>query len=119
MALVSKQSLETLKEKVDLIEVISSFIKLTRSGSHHKGLCPFHNEKTPSFSLSQGDKHYHCFGCGAHGDVISFLMEYSKMSFNDALSYLAERYQVSLETEENRWIIDCFKKADQRGFAIS
>jgi DNA primase len=102
MALISKQSLEILKEKVDLVEVIASFIKLVRSGSHYKGLCPFHNEKTPSFSLSQGDKHYHCFGCGAHGDVIAFLMEYSKMSFNDALSYLAERYQVSLETEDQK-----------------
>lgn len=102
MALISKQSLETLKEKVDLVEIISSFMKLTRSGSHFKGLCPFHNEKTPSFSLSQGDKHYHCFGCGAHGDVIAFLMEYSKMSFNDALNYLSERYQVSLETEDQK-----------------
>lgn len=100
MALVSKQSLEILKEKVDLVEIITSFIKMNRSGSHYKSLCPFHNEKSPSFSISVGDKHYHCFGCGAHGDAISFLMEYSKLSFKDALSFLSEKYQVPLEHEK-------------------
>jgi len=99
MTFISKSSLEILKEKVDLAEVISSFIKLHRSGSHYKGLCPFHNEKTPSFGLGAGDKHYHCFGCGAHGDAIAFLMEYSKLTFKESLSYLAEKYQVSLEEE--------------------
>lgn len=100
MALISKNSLEILKDKVDLVDVISSYIKLTRSGSHYKALCPFHSEKSPSFSISLGDKYYHCFGCGAHGDAISFLMEYSKLSFNEALNFLAERYQVTLENDK-------------------
>lgn len=100
MSLISKTSLELLKDKIDLVEIISSYIKLSKSGSHYKGLCPFHNEKSPSFSISQGDKHYHCFGCGAHGDAISFLMEYSKLSFKESLSFLAERYQVTLENDK-------------------
>lgn len=100
MALISKNSLDILKDKVDLVEIISSYVKMTRSGSHYKGLCPFHSEKSPSFSISLGDKHYHCFGCGAHGDAISFLMEYSKLSFKEALSFLAERYQVTLENDK-------------------
>ena len=99
MTLISKHSLELLKEKVDLVEVVTSFIKLNKAGSHYKGLCPFHSEKSPSFSLSPGDKYYHCFGCGAHGDAISFLMEYSKYSFKEALGYLSEKYQVALEGE--------------------
>jgi len=101
MALISKQSLEILKEKIDLVDIISSFVKLTRAGTHYKGLCPFHNEKSPSFSISPGDKHYHCFGCGAHGDAISFLMEYSKLSFKEALSFLSEKYQIVLETQKD------------------
>lgn len=100
MTLISKNSLEILKDKIDLVDIISSYIKLTRSGSHYKALCPFHSEKSPSFSISLGDKHYHCFGCGAHGDAISFLMEYSKLSFKEALSFLAERYQVTLENDK-------------------
>jgi DNA primase len=100
MALISKNSLEILKDKIDLVDIISSYIKLTRSGSHYKALCPFHSEKSPSFSISLGDKHYHCFGCGAHGDAISFLMEYTKLSFKEALSFLAERYQVTLENDK-------------------
>jgi len=101
MPLVSKQSLETLKEKIDLVDIISSFVKLSKSGSHYKGLCPFHNEKSPSFSISLGDKHYHCFGCGAHGDAISFLMEYSKLSFKDALNFLSEKYAITLDHDKD------------------
>lgn len=100
MALISKNSLEILKDKVDLVEIISSYIKLSRSGSHYKALCPFHSEKSPSFSISLGDKYYHCFGCGAHGDAISFLMEYAKLSFKEALSFLADKYQVTLENDQ-------------------
>jgi DNA primase len=93
----SKESLETLRQKIDLGEVISSYVPMKRSGASYKGLCPFHEEKTPSFMLNKGDSHYHCFGCGAHGDAISFLMEYVKMSFVEALEFLAERFQVSLD----------------------
>ncbi|MDN3505257.1 MAG: DNA primase [Rhabdochlamydiaceae bacterium] len=93
----TRQSLEELRNKVDLIEVVSSHVKMTRSGAYYKGLCPFHNEKSPSFLLQKGDAHYHCFGCGAHGDAIAFLMNYLKMTFAESVKTLAEKFGVKLE----------------------
>ncbi len=100
MALYSKESLETLRQRIDLVDVVSSYVKMQRTGSSYKGLCPFHEEKTPSFLIHKGDTHYHCFGCGAHGDSIAFLMNYVKMTFVDSLEFLAERFQVPLEKTE-------------------
>lgn len=100
MALYSKESLETLRQRIDLVDVVSSYVKMQRSGASYKGLCPFHEEKTPSFLIHKGDTHYHCFGCGAHGDSIAFLMNHVKMTFVDSLEFLAERFQVSLEKTE-------------------
>lgn len=93
----SKQSLELLREKIDLVEVISPYIKLQRAGSAHKALCPFHEERSPSFVIQKGDRHYHCFGCGAHGDAIQFLMTHLRMSFTESVEVLAEKFQVPLE----------------------
>lgn len=100
MGVYTKKSLELLREKIDLIEVISSYVNLKPSGRAYKGICPFHEEKTPSFMIQKGESHYHCFGCGAHGDAIAFLMSYMKMSFVEAVDTLAERFQVSLEEVE-------------------
>jgi len=75
-------------------------VKFSRQGSSFKALCPFHEEKTPSFIVQRGDSHYHCFGCGAHGDAIAFLMNFQKMSFVLAVEYLADRFQVYLKQEE-------------------
>lgn len=97
MGTFSKDSLETLRSRIDLIEVLSPYMKLQRSGSAYKGLCPFHDEKTPSLIIQRGDSHYHCFGCGAHGDAIQFLMTHLKMSFIEAVENLAERFHVQLE----------------------
>ncbi len=96
----SKESLQNLKEKVDLVEVISSYLPLKKAGKSFKVCCPFHNEKTPSFVLERGDSHYHCFGCGAHGDAISFLVGYLKVSFVEAVEMLAEKFGVTLEFQE-------------------
>jgi DNA primase len=93
----TKESLATLKEKIDLLEVVSAHVDMKRAGATYKGLCPFHQEKNPSFIIQKGDMHYHCFGCGAHGDAIQFLMEYLNLSFVDAVDSLAERFHVSLE----------------------
>lgn len=98
----SKNSLEILREKVDLVEVISPHVPLKNQGSKKVGLCPFHQEKTPSFVISQGDRHYHCFGCGAHGDAIQFMMSYLKMNFQEAVEALAEKFHVSLEEKSER-----------------
>lgn len=93
----TRQSLEDLRTKIDLVEVVSAYVKLQRSGGYYKGLCPFHNEKTPSFLLQKGDAHYHCFGCGAHGDAIAFLMNHLKMTFTESVQTLAEKFHVQLE----------------------
>src|SRR5271156_3672597 len=105
MPIFSKESLEALRQRIDLIEVLSSHLDLKKSGAAYKALCPFHDEKTPSFVIQKGDFHYHCFGCGAHGDAIQFLMTHLKMSFLEAVESLADRFHVQLEevqSEENR-----------------
>ncbi|MEX2304904.1 MAG: DNA primase [Waddliaceae bacterium] len=98
MPLFTRDSLESLRGKVDLVDLLSSHIDLKPSGSTYKGLCPFHDEKSPSFMIQRGDSHYHCFGCGAHGDAIQFLMNHLHLSFQEAVESLAERFQVHLET---------------------
>jgi DNA primase len=97
MGTFSRESLELLKSRIDLVEVLSPHIKLQRSGAAYKGLCPFHDEKSPSLIIQRGDSHYHCFGCGAHGDAIQFLMTHLRMSFLEAVESLAERFHVQLE----------------------
>ena len=100
MPLFHQKSLETLRQRIDIIEVVSSHVELKRSGATYKALCPFHDEKTPSFVIQRGDHHYHCFGCGAHGDAIQFLMTHHKMSFSDAVESLAQQFGVHLDYVE-------------------
>jgi DNA primase len=102
MALYSQESLDLLRAKIDLPDLIGSYVQLKRSGASYKALCPFHEEKTPSFQIQAGDDHYHCFGCGAHGDAIAFLMNLQKMSFVEAVEVLAERFGVTLEKSEEK-----------------
>lgn len=102
MSLYTKESLENLRNKIDLTEVLQSHIDLKGSGASYKALCPFHEEKTPSFTVQRGDSHYHCFGCGAHGDAIHFLMTYQKMNFTEAVEHLAGKFQIHLEREETK-----------------
>jgi len=98
----TRESLELLRERIDLVEVLSPYVRFQKAGNMQKGLCPFHQEKSPSFMVKNGDSHYHCFGCGAHGDAISFLMDYVKMSFIDSVEMLAEKFQVPLQETEKR-----------------
>ncbi len=100
MALYTKASLETLRQRIDLIEVLSPHIELKKSGAAYKAICPFHDEKTASLMIQKGDHHYHCYGCGAHGDAIQFLMTHLRMSFVDAVESLAQRFNVPLEQLE-------------------
>ncbi|MGM0440527.1 MAG: DNA primase [Chlamydiota bacterium] len=102
MGYYTKESLENLRQRIDLVEVLSSHIDLKRAGAAYKALCPFHDEKTPSMIIRQGDTHYHCFGCGAHGDAIQFLMTFLQMSFVEAVESLAERFNVHLEQSSYR-----------------
>ena len=100
MPLYTKESLDLLRQRIDLAEVISAHVDLKKAGSAYKALCPFHEEKTPSFIINRGDHHYHCFGCGAHGDAIAFLMNHLKMGFMEAVESLAEKFGVVLERDE-------------------
>lgn len=102
MPIFNKESLESLRQRVNLVEVLSSYVELKRSGASYKGLCPFHDEKSPSFIVQKGDSHYHCFGCGAHGDAIQFLMSHQKMSFSEAVESLAQRFHVHLESVDEK-----------------
>jgi DNA primase len=112
VALFTKDSLETLRQRVDLLEVIQPHVELKRSGATYKGLCPFHDEKSPSFTVNKGDSHYHCYGCGAHGDSIQFLIEHQRLAFHDAVETLAQRFGVTLERVEDRAESTGPRKAD-------
>ncbi len=91
---------EEVRMKSDIVDVISGYVKIQKKGSSYFGLCPFHNEKSPSFSVSQGKQMYYCFGCGAGGNVFTFLMEYENYSFPEAVKALAERAGVNLPEAE-------------------
>lgn len=99
MASISATSVERVKEAADIVEIVSAYTDLRRSGTRFTGLCPFHDERTPSFSVNAHDKLYHCFGCGVGGDVIKFVEEKEGLGFPDAVEALAERYGVELERE--------------------
>jgi len=98
------QFLDELKTRVSVVEVVGKSVKLVRKGREHWGCCPFHNEKTPSFSVSDEKGFYHCFGCGSHGSAIDFVMNTQGMSFPEAVKYLADQagLQVPEETPEQR-----------------
>lgn len=93
-------TIEAVKEKADIYEIVSERVILKRRGKNFVGLCPFHEEKTPSFNVSPSKQMYYCFGCGASGDAIKFIMEIGKHSFVDAVLELAKRYQVPIKTLE-------------------
>ena len=100
MALISNESLERVKQAADIVEVVSAHTDLRRQGARYVGLCPFHDERTPSFSVEPQEKLYHCFGCGVGGDVIKFVEEKEGLSFTEAVEMLADRYGVELEREQ-------------------
>jgi DNA primase len=100
MALISPDSVERVKQAADIVEVVSAHTDLRRQGARYVGLCPFHDERTPSFSVEPTEKLYHCFGCGVGGDVIKFVEEKDGLGFAEAVELLADRYGVELEREQ-------------------
>ena len=95
--MISPSTIQEIIAKTDIVDVVGSFVKLKRRGSNLLGLCPFHNEKTPSFIVSPAKEIYKCFGCGKSGNTISFVMEHEKYSYPEALKWLANRYSVEIE----------------------
>ena len=108
----SDDIIEEVRQKNDIVDVVSQYVKLTRKGSSYFGLCPFHNEKTPSFSVTPGKQMYYCFGCGAGGNVFNFIMEYENYSFGEALKHLADRAGVELPKIE--YSREVREKAEQK-----
>ncbi len=95
--MISQETIEEIKERVRLVEVASESIDLRQRGGNFVGLCPFHSEKTPSFQIRDAENYYHCFGCGASGNVITFVMELQGVSFPEAVEYLAAKHQIELK----------------------
>ncbi|PKL02878.1 MAG: DNA primase [Synergistetes bacterium HGW-Synergistetes-2] len=93
-----------VKDRLDIVEVIGDYVRLKKAGNNFLGLCPFHDEKTPSFNVSPSRQTFHCFGCGQGGDVFSFIMEKENLSFREALEILAERAGVQLSSEGARTV---------------
>jgi len=93
---IPDDKIDEVRSSSDIVEIISSFVNLKKRGKNYVGLCPFHNEKTPSFTVSADKQIYHCFGCGAGGNVFTFIMEHEKVSFIEAVRYLAERAGIQL-----------------------
>ncbi len=108
----SDEVVEEVRAGNDIVDVIGTYIKLQKKGANYMGLCPFHGEKTPSFSVSGSRQMYHCFGCGVGGNVFTFIMEYENFSFPEAVRYLAERAGIKLPEEE--YTPEAKKRADRR-----
>jgi len=97
---ISQAVIDDLLSRIDIVEIIQPRISLVKKGQNYQARCPFHDEKTPSFTVSQSKQFYYCFGCGAHGNAISFLMNYDRMEFLDALNYLATKAGIELQHED-------------------
>src|SRR5712692_7849064 len=93
---IPDETLQAIRERVSIVEVVSGYVTLKKAGRNHLGLCPFHAEKTPSFTVSEERGMFHCFGCGAGGNVFGFLMSLESLTFPEVVERLARRYGVTL-----------------------
>jgi DNA primase len=118
MARIRDASVREAVEAADMVEVVSARTQLRRSGARWTGLCPFHDEKTPSFSVNPVEKLFYCFGCGKGGDLITFVRETEQLDFAEAVEWLAERYRVSLEYEESSPERDAERSRRERLLAL-
>ncbi|MFI5186179.1 MAG: DNA primase [Chitinophagales bacterium] len=104
--MISQSTIQEILSRIDIIDIVGGFVKLKKRGANYLGLCPFHNEKTPSFTVSPSKEIYKCFGCGRSGNSISFIMEHEKYSYVEALKWLANKYGIEIEetfaTDEQR-----------------
>jgi len=118
MARIREASVREAIDAADMVEVVSARTQLRRSGARYTGLCPFHDEKTPSFSVNPVDKLFYCFGCSKGGDLITFVRETEQLDFAEAVEWLAERYRVTLEYEESSPQQDAARGRRERLFAL-
>lgn len=101
MRLISDDMANQIKDNSDIVDIIGEYVDLKKAGSSYKGLCPFHNEKTPSFTVDKKKQLFHCFGCGAGGDVVSFIMQKEGLSYPESLKYLGEKAGINIIYNEN------------------
>jgi len=101
MNFLSQEKIKEIRDSVDIVDVISNYVSLTPKGRNYFGICPFHKEKSPSFSVSPDKQIFHCFGCGAGGNVIHFISKIENLDFRETLEFLAERSGIELPTSEN------------------
>ncbi len=118
MARIKDTSVEAVKATADFVDVVSARTQLRKAGSRYTGRCPFHEERTPSFSVNAVDKLYYCFGCGAKGDLITFVRETEGLDFAGSIEWLAERFRIELEYEESSPAQDAARKRRERLFAV-
>ena len=95
--MISKETIQQIQQRIDIVDIVGTYVKLKPRGSNLLGLCPFHNEKSPSFTVSKTKEIYKCFGCGKSGNAIGFLMELEKYSYVEALRWLAQKYNIEIE----------------------
>ena len=101
---IPEEIVDEVRQRTDLVSLINEYIKLERRGKNMVGLCPFHNEKTPSFSVSPDKQLYHCFGCGASGNVFSLIMQMENLTFPEAAHYLANKAGVTIPEKKLRLV---------------
>ncbi|MBQ1870573.1 MAG: DNA primase, partial [Lachnospiraceae bacterium] len=129
MARFSDELIEEVRSANNIVDVIGSYVSLRKKGNSYFGLCPFHNEKTGSFSVSDRKQMYYCFGCGAGGNVFTFLMEYENFNFTEAMEFLAERAGIKLpehdmtpgdkaKSDKREQILELNKKAATYYYAL-
>lgn len=109
---INEELIEKIKDTVNIVELVSRYVNLKPSGSNYVGLCPFHNEKTPSFTVSESKNLFHCFGCGEGGDLISFVMKIENLSFVESVKLLADMYNIPLETYDKTFNEEIKKEKD-------
>ena len=99
--MIPSDVIDELLAKTDIVDVIDQYVPLKKSGANYMACCPFHKEKSPSFSVSPSKQFYHCFGCGAHGSAIGFVMEHQGLSFTEAVQQLADRVGMAVPHDRN------------------
>ncbi len=117
--MIPQNFIQDLLNRVDIIDVVGRYVQLKKGGANFMGLCPFHNEKSPSFTVSPTKQFYHCFGCGAHGTAISFLMEFSGMGFIEAVKDLAQNVGMTVPEQEDRLLPEQRAEVRAKSLALS
>ena len=119
LKLISKETIQQIQARIDIVEIVGSFVNLKRRGSNYLGLCPFHNEKSPSFTVSGAKEIFKCFGCGKSGNSIGFLMDLEKYSYVEALRWLANKYNIEIEETATSPEVKLQQQASESLFVIN